>query len=58
MRVNMCKERNYNVYEISSFLRVILELARKPDGAVVSNDKYRDLLEEKEWDNIIKNRLY
>ena len=58
MRVNMCKERNYNVYEIFSFLRVILELARETDGAVVSNDKYRDLLEEKEWDNIIKNRLY
>ena len=39
------KERNYNVYEISSFFRMILELARKTDDVVVSNDKYRDLFD-------------
>ena len=45
------------IYQFSFFLSFMLELAERTNGVVISNDKYRDLYDEKErWRHIIPKR--
>ena len=61
-KMNICKftpsRKVDGKFIVSYDDRYILSLAEKNDGIVVSNDQYRDLIDEKpEWKNIIVNSL-